>query len=119
MVKMPSMDDLKKAGAGLVDSASGMVGKIKTGIESASAKKSVEIDDTVLKNQLDAVKASMVELTQLQSSQTALIRNIESQIIGLEKKIEVMQPPAASGAAGVSTTTTANTPSQNGEKKDL
>lgn len=99
MVKMPSLDDLKKAGAGFVDSAKSghfteMVDKLKSGIESVGVQMHADelpLGDNAVKTQCQVLRVSLTELMQLQQSQAALIRNLESQLVTLEKMIETGQ----------------------------
>jgi hypothetical protein len=96
MVKMPSLDDLKKVGANLVDTAKAanlgeVVNKLKTGVEAVTAKKEDVVaaaDADPLKAQLQTLHASLQELTQLQAAQAALSKNIESQLSALTKIID-------------------------------
>jgi len=125
MVKMPSLDDLKKVGAGLVDSAKSgkineMMDKVKSGMGTVSAgmKKEaapVVLGDDVIKNQFQAIYASLAELTQTQTAQTALIRKVESQLSSLAKTVEASS--AQQAAPAVSSTVEPQTIKEE-EKKD-
>ncbi len=104
MVKIPSLDDLKKVGAGLVDSAKSvklneMVGKVKSGIEtvSSSLKKEAPIPegDEAIKNLFQSLYASLSELSQMQATQNALIKKVENEISQLAKVVVASQTKEA------------------------
>jgi hypothetical protein len=120
MVKIPSLDDLKKAGAGFVDQAkagnfSGMADKIKSGIDSVTVNKggAVAVGDEAIKSQLQTLQTSIDELTTAQSQQTAALRNLQNNLAALTRTIVASQSPAAT------TTTTTTTASNDGENKTL
>ncbi len=115
MVKIPSLDDLKKAGAGFVDQAkagnfSGMADKIKSGIDSVTVNKggAVGVGDEAIKMQLQAVQTSIDELSAAQSQQTAALRNLQNNLAALTKTIVASQAP-------ITTTTTTTTTSNDGD----
>jgi hypothetical protein len=119
MVKIPSLDDLKKAGAGFMDQAktgnySGMVDKIKSGIDSVTVNKGgpAAVGDDAVKSQLQALQVSIDELTAAQSQQTAALRNLQNNLAALTKTIVASQP-------AVTTTTTTTTASDDEENKPL
>ncbi len=113
MVKIPSLDDLKKASSDLVDSAktagfSGVIEKLKSGLESVGASINSASDNTSgsatgaqtvskvqmtgpLKDLLQAMRSNLVELSQLQVAQTDMLKKIDSQFIQLTQMIEAGQ----------------------------
>jgi hypothetical protein len=114
MVKIPSLDELKKAGAGFVNQAksgdySGMVDKIKTGIDNMTVNKGPVIPgDTSIAGQFQQINAIIA-----QTSQNAGIRKLESQLDSLARILE------AQAAVNTTTTTTSTTtiPTSNEDKK--
>lgn len=96
MVKLPGMDDLKKMGADLLDSAKtvnigGMVDKLKTGIESVSSKKTTvetPISDDPRKNLLHAAQLTLAELMTAQATQVTLSKTLQTQLKELAALIE-------------------------------
>lgn len=95
MVKIPSFDDLKKMGSGLIDQAKTvnfgeMVDKVKTGIDSVSGKKApLDISDEALKGLFQGLYAALNEVTQAQVAQINAIKKIETQLETLAKVIEI------------------------------
>lgn len=119
MVKIPSMDDLKKAGAGFADKVKAgefnyVVDKLKSGIDSVTKKDGAPAatGDNVLQNQIQTLKAALAELIQAQAVQSATIRKIESQLDMLSRSVD------ATVAASTPTTTTTETTTPE-EKKTL
>ncbi|GEM_PF-6105255 len=125
-MKIPTLDDLKKASAGLMDTAKsaglgGMVDKLKAGIESVGERMinpdSVAETTTIVKDEptkpsapmtesvpqtpapapanvhvlLQEMRIVLVELSQSQVSQDALIKKINSQFITLALALEPEQ----------------------------
>jgi hypothetical protein len=119
MVKIPSLDELKKAGAGFVNQAksgdySGMVDKIKTGIDNMTVNKGPVIPgDTSIAGQFQQINAIIAEIGLAQTSQNAGIRKLESQLDSLARILE------AQAAVNTTTTTTSTTtiPTSNEDKK--
>lgn len=94
MVKIPSLDDLKKAGAGLVDSAKtvnigGVVDKLKSGIDTVTTtKKEASPGGSVesgVSQQMSLLQAALTELQQVQVAQAASIKQLENQVAALMK----------------------------------
>ncbi len=105
MVKIPGLDDLKKIGSDLIDSAktvklSGVVDKVRAGIESVSGKKTetepVSTDDP-LKKLLQETNTTLNELAAAESAQMSLIKKLQGQLHTLMKTAENYQKkvPAA------------------------
>lgn len=98
MVKIPSLDELKKMGSGLLDQAKTvkfgeMVDKVKSGIDSVSGKKPpTEFSNETLKTVFQNIYTALSDLTQAQSAQITAVKKIEANIEQLAKVIEVMQP---------------------------
>jgi hypothetical protein len=120
MVKIPSLDELKKAGAGFVDQAksgdyAGMVDKIKSGIDSVTVNKGgvVGVGDDAIKNQLQLLQVSIDELNAAQSQQTAALRNLQNNLSSLTRVIVASQP------AATMTTTTTTTVNKDGDNKTV
>lgn len=93
MVKIPSLEDLKKIGSDFVDSAkSGKLGsvvdKVKSGIESVGSRKPIEVGDEAIQAKLQAVYATLKELGDTQAVQASLMKKIQDQISELTKTIE-------------------------------
>jgi hypothetical protein len=116
MVKIPSLDDLKKASTDFMDQArttglSGMVDKIKTGIDSATQKTSTPITpgDNAVKNQIQLLQATLAEVTQAQSVQAAAIRKIESQLSALSRSLDATMAAPVATHSTVTQNTTAHT----------
>jgi hypothetical protein len=100
MVKIPGLDDLKKMGSDLMDSAKtvklgGMVDKIKTGIESVG-KKGVDVsalgDDPLGKLILD-MSVVLDELETANATQAATIRKMQNQLVAISKVAVTYQKP--------------------------
>ncbi len=102
MVKIPGLDDLKKIGSDLMDSAktvnlSGVVDKLKTGIESVSKKSNAELlsGDDPLGKLLQDTNVTLNELAmttkKLQNQLTEIAR-----VAALYQKPEIpAAPPTA------------------------
>lgn len=101
MVKIPSLDELKKMGSGIIDQAKAvkfgeMVDKVKTGIDSVSGKKSpVQTGNEDLKGVFQSIYATLNEMTQAQAAQLNAVKKIENQLEQLAKIVETYQKPAA------------------------
>lgn len=113
MVKIPSLDELKKMGSGLIDQAKAvkfgeMVDKVKSGIDSVGGKKTPDIKDVNLKSLFQELFTALNELASAQTSQVNAIKKIEKQLEALAKVVETYQPPIPS--APTSTTTTEEKP---------
>jgi hypothetical protein len=98
MVKIPSLDELKKMGSGLIDQAKSvkfgeMVDKVKSGIESVSGKKApTEVGDEALKTVFTSIYGSLNELTQAQTAQINAVKKLETQLEQLAKIVETYKP---------------------------
>jgi hypothetical protein len=95
VVKMPSFDDLKKAGANLVDSAKSgrLVDDIKARIENVGerlTKDGAEMPQGQfpIKEQFQTVYATLKDLYQLQSQQAEMMKRLETQLGVLAKVVE-------------------------------
>ena len=101
MVKLPSLDGLKKMGSGLIDQAKAvnfgeMVDKVKSGIDSVSGKKvSPAIEDADLKNVFEGIFTTINEIAQAQVTQLNAVKKIEKQLEELAKIVETYQKPSA------------------------
>jgi len=100
MVKIPSLDDLKKMGSGLIDSAKSvkfneMVDKFKSSIESVNFKKnSSSLDaskDEDLNQVFAEIYASLKELADAQIAQNNATKKIQAQLNTLTKILENYQ----------------------------
>ncbi len=102
MVKIPSLDDLKKMGTDLIDSAktikfNEMVDKIKTGIDSVSSKKNPaeNMTDETVKKVFEDIFSAINELTQAQAAQVTATRKLEKQLEDLAKIVQNYQKTSA------------------------
>ena len=100
MVKIPSLDDLKKMGSGLIDSAKSvklndMVDKFKSGIEAVNFKKNAsspaESKDDDLNQIFAGIYASLKELSDAQAAQNSASKKIQDQLNVLTKILENYQ----------------------------
>lgn len=100
MVKIPSIDDLKKMGSNLIDSAKSvnldeMVEKVKSSIDSISNRKSPveDVTNETLKNSFQGIMATLTEMTAAQNTQVNAIKKLEKQLEELARQIESFQNP--------------------------
>ena len=99
MVKMPSFDELKKLGSGLIDQAKAikfgeMVDKVKAGVDSMSSKKpTVPVGDEALAEVFKGVFSTLNELVQAQALQVVAVKKMETQLEVLAKIVETYQKP--------------------------
>lgn len=106
MVKIPGLDDLKKMGSGILDSAKSiklteMVDKVRTGVESVSGKGgAIPQGDEAIKTAFQGVYAGINEVLEMQSAQSQAIKKLQGQIADLARVIDATQK------AGTQTTTT-------------
>lgn len=103
MVKIPGLDDLKKIGSDLVDSAktvnlSGMVDKFKSGIESVSKKGSPakDLGDDPLGKLLQDTNATLNELLAAHSAEMAAIKKLQNQLNEMARVAAIYQKPTVS-----------------------
>ena len=104
MVKIPSLEDLKKMGSGLIDSAKSvklndMVDKFKSGIESVNFRKntsSVDAKDEDLNQVFAGIYASLKELAEAQAAQDNAAKKIQTQLNILTKVLENYQKTTVS-----------------------
>jgi uncharacterized coiled-coil protein SlyX len=105
MVKIPSLDDLKKMGSGLIDSAKSvklneMVDKFKSGIESVNFRKNasspVEAKDEDLNQVFAGIYISLKELADAQAAQANATKKIQTQLNVLTKILENYQKTTVS-----------------------
>lgn len=94
MVKIPNLDDLKKMGTGLIDSAKNvkfgeMMDKVKSGIDNVSGKGGVNVPqgDEAIKVLFEGLNTSVNELLAIQSQQVTVTRKIQSQLADLSRVI--------------------------------
>lgn len=85
MVKIPGLDDLKKMGSDLLDSAktvdlSGMVDKFKTGIESVGKSEPSHASDNVLSNMFHEMSVTLTELNAANAATAAAIKKMQNQL---------------------------------------
>jgi hypothetical protein len=92
VVKMPSFDDLKKAGANLVDSAKSgkLVDDLKSRIENVGerlTKEGAEMPQGAfpVKEQFQTLQTTIREIYQAQALQTELMKKFETQLVVLAK----------------------------------
>lgn len=96
MVKLPGIDDLKKMGSGLIDSAKSvkigeMVDKLKSGIESTVGSKSgVPQSNEEVKKLFEEIHAELNLLTEEHAKSTSTIRKIHGQLVELAKAYDAM-----------------------------
>lgn len=99
MVKIPSIDELKKMSSDLLDSAksvniSSMVDKIKTTMDSVSKKGvDVPIGDETIKTLFENINTTLEELTNAQLVQAQAIKKIQGQMKALAAVVTVLQKP--------------------------
>jgi len=106
MVKIPGLDDLKKMGADLMDSAKsvnlgGMVDKLKSGIESVSSKKDagdVPQDSNELQNLFQELQKTLNEFSAAQATQTAAMKRMQNLLTDLARVTAAYAKPAAPSA---------------------
>lgn len=104
MVKIPSLDELKKMGSGIIDQAKTvkfgeMVDKVKSGIESVSGKKApTVVTDESVKALFQNIYTALNEMTQAQTAQLNAVKKIEIHLEQLAKVVESCQNPAAPAA---------------------
>jgi hypothetical protein len=105
VVKMPSFDDLKKAGANLVDSAKSgkLVDDLKSRIENVGerlTKEGAEMPQGVfpVKEQFQTLQATIREIYQAQAQQTELMKKLETQLSVLAK---VLGPDVVDRSSGI------------------
>lgn len=120
MVKIPGLDELRKMGSDLMNSAknvdmSGVVDKIKNRVETVSEKFA---GTPGVKNSCDRINAGLNELMQLQPQETQAIKKIQAEVAELQTRMEATQQ--SSTATNQTTTTTTKEPqsmNQSEEKK--
>lgn len=98
MVKIPSLDELKKMGTDIMNSAknvdmTGVVDKIKSRVETVSEKFSGTQGGFGIKNSFDRVNAGLNELMTLAPNEINAIKKIQADLSELQKRIEAAQPP--------------------------
>jgi hypothetical protein len=104
MVKLPSLDELKKMGSDLMEQAKNvkfgeMVDKVKSGIESVSTPKTSEPtskadEDSDVSQLFSGIYASLAEITHIQVQQKKELKKIETQLAQLAKLIANKQQPS-------------------------
>ncbi len=101
MVKIPGLDDLKKMGSDLIDSAKtvnigGVVDKIKGGMETVGMKKTaapLAAGDDPLAQKLQDAYVVLNELVNAQAQQTQLIKKLQGQLIEMTTIAAAYQKP--------------------------
>lgn len=95
MVKIPNLDDLKKMGAGLIDSAKSfkyneVVDKLKSGVEAVSGKKGgpVPQGDDAMKVLFQGMNDCINEMLQLHAAQMTAMKKMQSHLADLARVIE-------------------------------
>lgn len=93
MVKIPGLDDLKKMGTGLIDSAKSV--KFGEMVEKFTSKGSGPIPqgDEAVKAIFQNIHSSISELIEMQNNQTTTIKKLQSQIADLGRIVEASQKP--------------------------
>lgn len=99
MVKIPNLDDLKKMGSGLVDSAKSVkfgevVDKLKSGIESVSMKKSPDatnVSDEAVQALFTSIYTSLNDIAAAQAAEAEVVKKIQGQLAELAKVLERYQ----------------------------
>jgi hypothetical protein len=106
MVKIPGLDDLKKMGSGLLDSAKAVnfgevMDKLKSGVESVSGKRSGPIPegDEAMKMLFQEIQTGLNELMQMQATQAAAIKKAQGQLSDLARMITASHNTGADVAA--------------------
>ena len=98
MVKLPGMDELKKMGSGLIDSAKSvkigdMVDRLKTGVEAMTKKGSgIPQSNEEVKKLFEDIHAELDQLTEAQTKVDSAVRKIHGQLVELAKAFEANQP---------------------------
>lgn len=98
MVKIPGVDDLKKMGADLIDSAKSvklgeMVDRLKTGVESITKKSPVVPQSSEEVKQLfTGIHAELEQLAEKHSQSLQALKKIQGQLIELAKAFDAHQP---------------------------
>ena len=102
MVKIPGLDDLKKMGNDLIDSAKtvklgGMVDKIKGGMESVGIKRdttTLAAGGDPLAQMVQDANATFAELMTVQAQQAQLIKKLQNQLTEMSRVVGTYQKPA-------------------------
>jgi CII-binding regulator of phage lambda lysogenization HflD len=95
MVKIPSLNDLKKAGSGLLDQAkagnySGMVDSIKTGIDSVTVnapQDTTDVGDGSVESRLKGLQKRLSALNDVHMKQAAELQKLQAEITELSAKM--------------------------------
>ncbi len=95
MVKIPGLDDLKKMGSDLIDSAKtvnlgGMVDKFKSG-----SPVNIPPGDDPLKNLVQDASATLNALVEAQAAEAALIKKMQAQLAEIVRVSSAYQKPVA------------------------
>ncbi len=94
MVKLPGLDDLKKMGSDLIDSAKTvkfgeMLDKVKAGVESVSGKKApIVVTDEKFKEVFQNIFTTLNQLAEAQAVQVNALKQAEKQLEELAKLVE-------------------------------
>lgn len=99
MVKIPNLDDLKKMGSGLMDSAKSVkfgevVDRLKSGIESVGMKKGTgasSLGDEALESLFTSLYKSLNDLATAQSAEADIVKKMQAQLAELAKVLEPYQ----------------------------
>lgn len=98
MVKIPNLDDLKKMGSNLLDTAKSVkltevVDKLKSGIETVGGKKSAAMPaaDEAIQTLFTSIYTSLNEMAAAQAAEAEVIKKIQVQLSELAKVLERYQ----------------------------
>lgn len=97
MVKIPGLDDLKKMGNDLLDSAKtvklgGVVDKFKSGMEAVGLPKTGSpATSEALGEIYQHIHTTLTELVSSQATQIELIKKLQNQLVTLGKAVETIQ----------------------------
>jgi hypothetical protein len=108
MVKIPGLDDLKKMGSDLLDSAKTVnfgevVEKFKSSIESVGVKKNADVaaGNDPLKDLLQDMSATLTELSAAQAAEASLIKRMQGQLAEIARIANTYQKPTETAAPPV------------------
>ena len=97
MVKIPSLDDLKKAGASLMDSSHGSLSnRLKASVETLGENLAKDANDGTVSavtsndpviRQFQQVESTLMEVTQMQAAQNKLIAQAMQQLATLHATV--------------------------------
>lgn len=99
MVKIPGLDDLKKMGSDLMDSAKtvklgGMVDKLKSGMDAMGGKKEVAQSDDELKRLFTELQSALNDISSAQATQSVAVKKMQNLLSELANVTATYQKPA-------------------------